>query len=275
MRRRVFVVSGEYSANPRHLPPERRSRAWLSALHDDPPQAEFEKLFFRFPNRSEDGRARPEDWQREFNLERQVGLVDLFASAGHRALSSLHRQLGGAAKDFQDTRDAITDLFVTSMPGLDPNERTNIGLVPQMLKGMLGLAPRTRAQIVVGTSDSGAWAFAQAVRTARVAERPATILVLAGQLIPSGYASQYQIRTVLGADDQARGLDMLAVGDLVMDLMRRNFGLTRAQLETFLERVAARKHQTGAHYPAGIASGKPFRRDARRTPYFDASDIAV
>jgi hypothetical protein len=274
MRRRVFVISGEYSANPRHLPPERRSRAWLSALHDDPPQAEFEKLFFRFPNRSEDGRARPEDWQREFNLERPVGLVDLFASAGHRALSSLHRQLGGAAKDFQDTRDAITDLFVTSMPGLDPNERTNIGLVPQMLKGMLGLAPRTRAQFVVGTSDSGAWAFAQAVRTARVAERPATILVLAGQLIPSGYASQYQIRTVLGEDDQARGLDMLAVGDLVMDIERRSLGLSPAAIEEHLAHVSARKFQLSNAYPAGFSSGRPAKRTARRTPYFDGADIA-
>ncbi|GAC1336327.1 MAG: hypothetical protein NVSMB23_00870 [Myxococcales bacterium] len=274
MRRRVFVVSGEYSANPRHLPPERRSRAWLSALHDDPPQAEFEKLFFRYPNRSEDGRARPEDWERDFNLERPVGLIDLFASAGHRALSSLHRQLGGTAGDFQETRDAVTDLFVTSMPGLDPNERTNIGLVPQMLKGMLGLAPRTRAQFVVGTSDSGAWAFAQAVRTARLAERPATILVLAGQVIPSGYASQYQIRTVLGEDDQARGLDMLAVGDLVMDIERRSLGLSTDAIEEHLAHVSARKFQLSNAYPAGFSSGKPAKRTARRTPYFDGADIA-
>ena len=88
-------------------------------------------------------------------------------------------------------------MLVTSMPGLDPNERVNIGLVPQALQVQLGLSARARAQFVVGTSDSGAQAFAEAVRAARTAEHPATILVLAGQIIPGGDASQYQIRTVL------------------------------------------------------------------------------
>src|SRR5437588_8426822 len=68
---------------------------------------------------------------------------------------------------------------------------------------------------------------------------------------------------------------MLAVGDLVTDGMRRSFGLAPRELEAFLTRVAARKAQVGANYPAGINAGKPFRRDNRRTPWFDASDIAV
>jgi hypothetical protein len=275
MRRRVFVIAGEYSANPRHLPAARRTRAFLNELLEEPPQSEFEHLFFRYPNRSEDGRARPEDWAREFGLDKPVGLLDLFTSAAHRGLSSLHRLLGGGPSDYQATRDSITDLYVTAMPGLDLSERTNIGLVPQMLKGMLGLAPRTRAQFVVGTSDSGAWAFAQAVRAARVAERPATILVLAGQIIPSGYTSQYQIRTVLGEDDQARGLDMLAVGDLVMDVERRSLGLTRDEVEEHLARVSQRKFQLSNAYPAGFSSGRPAKRIARRTPYFDGADIAA
>src|SRR3954470_4992210 len=272
MRRRVFVVAGEYSANPRHLPPERRKRSFLAEPHPELTEEEVTRLFFRYPNRSEDGRTKPEDWKREFGLDSPVGLNDLFASAAHRALTSLWQLTGG---EYARARDSITDLYVTSMPGLDPNERMNIGLVPQALRASLALSPKVVAQYVVGTSDSGAWAFAQAVRAARTAEQPATVLVIAGQIIPSGYASQYQIRTVLGEDDQARGLDMLAVGDLLMDVFRRNLGLGRSDLEKFLERVAARKHQTGTHYPAGIHSGKPFRRDARRTPWFDASDIAV
>lgn len=275
MRRRVFVIGGEYGANPRHLPAERRTRAWLGALHEEPSQRELERLFFRYPNRSEDGRAKPEDWLRDFGIDRPVGLSDLFASAAVRALNSLHLLLGGSAADYEKTRDAITDLYVTAMPGLDPNERTNIGLVPQMLKGMLGLSPRTRAQFLVGTSDAGAWAFAQAVRAARLAERPATILVLAGQLIPSGYASQYQIRTVLGEEDQARGLDMLAVGDLLMDVQRRTAGLSREEVEAHLARVSQKKLGLSAAYPAGFSSGKPSKRSARRTPYFDGNDIAA
>jgi len=273
MRRRVFVVAGEYSANPRHLPPERRKRAFLAEPHPELTEEEVTRLFFRFPNRSEDGRTRPEDWKREFNLSAPIGLSDLFASAAHRALTSLYRLT--SPSDYRSTRDSITDLFVTSMPGLDPNERMNIGLVPQALRAALALPPRVVAQYVVGTSDSGAWAFAQAVRAARNAERPATILVVAGQVIPAGYASQYQIRTVLGENDQARGLDMLAIGDLLMDAVRRNSGVSRAEVIALLERTSSRKFDAAKQYPAGIQAGKPFRRDSPRTPYFDANDIAA
>ena len=272
MRRRVFVIGGEYSANPRHLVPERRQREFFRQPRPDPSREEVARAFFRFPNRGDEGRTRAADWERAFGISEPVGLTDLYASAAHRALTSLNTLALG---DYRRTRDSITDLFVTSMPGLETAEPMNIGLLPQALRALLGLSPRARAQFIVGTSDSGAWTFTQAVRAARQAERPATILVVAGQIIPAGYASQYQIRTVLGDDDQARGLDMLAVGDLVMDVQRRNLGLSRAALVKFLERVAARKHQTGTHYPAGLASGKPFRRDSPRTPYFDASDIAA
>ena len=272
MRRRVFVVAGEYSESPRHLKPERRAKAFFAEPRPAPTAEELTRLFFRFPNRGDEGRTRPEDWQRAFGTSAPVGLSDLFASAAHRALTSLHGLAGGS---YRATRDSITDLFVTSMPGLEPNEKMNVGLMPQALRAQLGLSPRARAQFVVGTSDSGAWTFAQAVRTARHSEQASTIVVLAGQIIPAGYVSQYQIRTVLGEGDQAQGLDMLAVGDLLMDVFRRNLGLGAAELTQFLERVAARKHLAGANYPAGIQSGKPFRRDARRTPWFDASDIAV
>ena len=272
MRRRVFVIGGEYSANPKHLVVERRRREFFAHPRPEPTREEVARCFFRFPNRGDEGRTRPADWERAFGISEPVGLTDLFASAAHRALTSLHELVGG---DYRRTRDSITDLFVTSMPGLEASDALNIGLVPQALRALLGLSPRARAQFIVGTSDSGAWTFAQAVRTARNAEQPATVLVVAGQIIPSGYVSQYQIRTVLGEDDQSRGLDMLAVGDLLMDVFRRNLGLEREELERFLARVSARKHQTGTHYSAGIHSGKPYKRDARRTPYFDAGDIAV
>src|SRR3954466_5403856 len=271
-RRRVFVVAAEYSASPRNLPPERRRRDFFGGPHPELGPDESSHLFFRYPNRSDDGRTKPEDWQKAFGIQDPIVLPDLLASAAHRALTTLHALTGA---DWRRTCESITDMLVTAMPGLDPNERVNIGLVPQALQVQLGLSPRARAQFVVGTSDSGAQAFAEAVRAARNAERPATILVLAGQIIPSGYVSQYQIRTVLGEDDQAQGLDMLAVGDLVMDALRRSVDLSPADLESFLSRVAQRKAQVGANYPAGIYAGKPFRRDTRRTPWFDASDIAV
>jgi hypothetical protein len=271
-RRRVFVVAGEYSASPRDLTPERRRRDFFGGPHPELRPEEVTHLFFRYPNRGDDGRTRPDDWEKAFGIREPVALPDLLASAAHRALTTLHALTG---RDWRRTCDTITDMLVTSMPGLDPNERVNIGLVPQALQVQLGLSARARAQFVVGTSDSGAQAFSEAVRAARTAERPATILVLAGQVIPSGYVSQYQIRSVLGENDQASGLDMLAVGDLVMDVMRRSFDLPPRELDAFLARVSARKAQVGANYPAGINAGKPFRRDNRRTPWFDASDIAV
>ena len=139
MPRRVFVVSGEYAANPRHLTSDRRGRDWLSEPHRDLSAEEIARAFFRFPNRGEDGRAGPDDWNREFGLESPIGLTDLFASAAHRALTSLHRIIGG---EYSRTREAITHLYVTSLPGLDPNERMNIGLVPQGLRALLGLPRR-------------------------------------------------------------------------------------------------------------------------------------
>ena len=273
MRRRVFVVTGEYGSNPRFLTPGRRSTEFLSEPAPEPEAAELARLFFRYPNRSDDGRARRADWERDFGLSEPVTLTDLLASAGHRALSSLHALLGD--RSYRATCERVTDLFVTCMPGLDPNERMNVGLVPQTLQALLHLSRRARCQFLAGTSDSGAWAFAQAVRAARSAERGATVLVVAGQIIPSGYASQYQIRTVLGDLDQARGLDMLVVGDLLMDCMRRNLGLSRQTVEAALSTVSMRKFQTAGGYPAAMLSGRLPRRATRRTPYFDGDDIAA
>ncbi|MGZ3479407.1 MAG: hypothetical protein ACXU81_03595 [Myxococcaceae bacterium] len=273
MRRRVFVVAGEYGSNPRFMTAGRRSPEFLSEPAPEPEAAELARLFFRYPNRSDDGRARPADWERDFGVSEPVTLTDLLASAGHRALSSLHALLGDGS--YRATCDRVTDLFVTCMPGLDPNERMNVGLVPQTLQATLQLSRRARCQFLAGTSDSGAWAFAQAVRAARSAERGATVLVLAGQIIPSGYASQYQIRTVLGDLDQARGLDMLVVGDLLMDCMRRNIGVSRQAVEAALATVSIRKFQAAGAYPAAMQSGRLPRRSTRRTPYFDGDDIAA
>ncbi len=107
MRRRIFVVAGEYSANPRHLAPERRGRDWLTEPHPELSDEEVTRLFFRFPNRRDDGRAKAEDWQREFGLQSPLGLIDLFTSAAHRALTSLHRLAGG---NYPQTSDSITNL---------------------------------------------------------------------------------------------------------------------------------------------------------------------
>src|SRR5262249_35471234 len=65
------------------------------------------------------------------------------------------------------------------------------------------------------------------------------------------------------------------IGDLLMDSLRRNLGLSRPEVGQFLERVAERKFHSGALYPPGMESGQPFRRGPQRTPYFTATDIAA
>src|SRR5437763_14601933 len=90
VRRRVFVIAGEYSANPRHLAVERRRREFFAQPRPAPSAEEVTRSFFRFPNRGDEGRARPADWERAFGIAEPVGLTDLFASAAHRALTSLH-----------------------------------------------------------------------------------------------------------------------------------------------------------------------------------------
>ena len=123
-------------------------------------------------------------------------LTNILASAGHRALSSLHALLGD--RGTRATCERVTDLFVTCMPGLRPQPAVDVGLVPQTLQALLQLSRRARCQFLAGTSDSGAWAFAQAVRAARSAERGATVLVVAGTNHP------LRVRLAVPDPDRAR-----------------------------------------------------------------------
>src|SRR5476651_1460612 len=110
MRRRVFVVAAEYSANPRDLPVERRGREFHSAPHPEPTRAQMERLFFRYPNRGDEGRVRPEDWKRALGVDKPLGLPELLASAAHRALTTLHELCG---LDYKKSCESITDMLVT------------------------------------------------------------------------------------------------------------------------------------------------------------------
>jgi hypothetical protein len=267
MPERVFVVGAEYGAHPRELAPERRTRAFLAEYFDYPRSGpSFERLFFRHP------RARAE-WARLGALE-PVGLVDLLASAGHRALCTLAQR---CAMSYEAVCASIDALIVTTMPGLDPGERVNVGVLPQRVRGLLGLPARCRCQLLVGTSDAGAWAFSEAVRLARADPTVRRMLVVAGQTIPSGYASQYQIRSVLGERDQGAGFDMLGAGDLWMDVIARNYAVSRDRIEALLARVAAQKQADARCYPAAIRAGfagHALPRTRRVTPWFDEEDVA-
>src|SRR2546428_13388259 len=117
-RRRVFVVAAEYRASPRVRPPAGRRRDFFGGPHPELRPAEAAHLFFRYPNRGEEGRTRPDDWKNAFGISEPIALPDLLASAAHRALTTLHVLTDA---DWRRTCDSITDMLVTAMPGLDPN----------------------------------------------------------------------------------------------------------------------------------------------------------
>src|SRR5258708_16501980 len=127
MGRRVCIVAGEYSAGPRHLPPERRRREFFAGPHPPPAPAEIARAFFRFPNHGDDGRTRPEDWEQAFGIREPVRLLDLLASAAHRALTTLHELVGG---DYRRVCESITHLLPTSLPPLHPTDPLNIPPLP-------------------------------------------------------------------------------------------------------------------------------------------------
>ena len=68
---------------------------------------------------------------------------------------------------------------------------------------------------------------------------------------------------------------MLVVGDLLMDCMRRNLGLSRQTVEVALSTISMRKFQAAGSLPGGDALGTAAETSTRRTPYFDGDDIAA
>jgi len=260
------VICGEYSAHPRSI--EAGEQDALREFRSYPNEGEdwereMTRLFFRYPRRAG-------GWAK-LGCEDPVDLSDLLASAGHRALASLHELLG--EEDYTTTLRTVTDLMVTSMPGIAVHQVISPALIPQMLRALLRLPFDCRCQFVVGTSDSGAWAFANAVRAAR--KTKSTILLAAGQMIPSGYAAQQRIRAVLGKADQAAGLDMLSVGDFLMDTIRRSQStLSREELRDALDGVRRRKFRASSTYPSAMLSDAEYDLAPSLTTYYKASDVA-
>lgn len=288
MRNRVYVVAAEYSAplsalsatgadTYRELSTDGRATDGQTtdgqttddrAAHQDQ-AALFREVFFSAPGDAG-------NWQ-SIGALRVPTLADLLTSAAHRALASLHDLCGRAS--YGDTRRSITDLLVASMPllGATPGSGINAGLVPLMLRSALGLDFECRCRFVAGTADSGAGGFASAVRIAQ--SRPATVLVSAGQIIPSGYMGTYRIRSVFTEDEQRQGLDMMAVGDVLMDALRRTYAgpdTDSAQCRAWLADVRARKLAAARCYPAalGVKSADPEGGGKFVTPYFRADDVA-
>ena len=292
MKHRVYVIASEYSA-PLALLGRTPDEAYAQAPQAEPASSGDVSVVRKAGTqaRSSDSRVgTPLPWQRLFfsapvegrswadqGALRPPSLGDLLASAAHRALGSLHALCGH--DEYEETRQAITDLLVASMPllGNTPDSNVNPGLIPLMLRATLALELYCHCQFVAGTADSGASAFASAVRIAQ--SRPATVLVAAGQIMPSGYTGQYRIRSVFTADEQKRGLDMMAMGDVLMDALRRTYagsGFDLARTQDWLARTRQGKLEGSRAYPAalGVEGSDPGNIDRFVTRYFRSADVA-
>jgi len=74
-RRRVFVVTGEYSASPRDLTPARRRRDFFGGPHPElRPEEVCATSSSAIPTAGDDGRTRPEDWEKAFGIREPVAL---------------------------------------------------------------------------------------------------------------------------------------------------------------------------------------------------------
>ncbi|MEM9489312.1 MAG: hypothetical protein AAGC55_09215, partial [Myxococcota bacterium] len=271
MTHRVYVIAAEYSAPLSQLSrtPIENYRAIDPDEAAESEPAMWRKLFFSAPGLGQ-------TWT-DLGAATPPSLSDLLASAAHRALGSLHQLCG--SDDYIETCWAISDLLVASMPmiGTIAGANVNAGLIPLMLRAALGLDFNCHCQFVAGTADSGASAFASAVRIAQ--SRPATVLVAAGQLMPSGYTGQYRIRSVFTPDEQSDGLDMMALGDALMDALRRTHadaGYDVGQCQDWLAQVRDYKVGASRAYPAaqGVSGTDPGSGDRFVTRYFRSADVA-
>jgi len=156
--------------------------------------------------------------EREFQQQGLApSLEQLLRSAGERALT-------GTGLPPDHLRSRVTHLLATTMPEVKL-EDMSIGLLSTRLKSALRLAPNCQARFEVGSSDAGASSFATAWYATRGSEQARTTLVLAGQVMPSGSEAIRAISKVLEPAERSLGMNMLAIGDLYMDLFARWWGL--------------------------------------------------
>lgn len=134
-------------------------------------------------------------------------LGDLLVQAARHALD---------ATGLPDLRERITHLVLTTMPAED--DFRGVLNQPAMVKQRLGLGAGCRARLEVGSSDAGAMVFASAVTRLRGLQGPGTALVAAGQVLYGGRDAIRTVAQVLEPEERALGMNMIAFGDMLMDL---------------------------------------------------------
>lgn len=161
--------------------------------------------------------------------------------------------------------DSIDYLLVTTMPhGEDSSFERAVNL-PNRLKRRLGLSGSCKERFEIGTSDAGAAVFASAVHLLRGLPEEATALVGAGQTMWGGRLAIQTVARVLEDDERALGMNMIAVGDLLMERFVEAWRRERrtadgslpdlASARAMLDGLVRRKLELATEYPAAQRSG--------------------
>lgn len=207
-------------------------------------------------------------------------LIEMMACAAEKALDSAGVQRGEV--------DAI---YAGTMGNFDPEGY--VGPIPIRLANSLGLRNADVTPLLVGSSEAGAWALMQAYQAMRRSSSLDTILVLAGEQMnpvetPSTHTASFgerkarnqAISDILDEKERHYGLNMVRMGDLLMDLICHAEGWTEEQLKNlFLPLMAMTKYERVCAYPLAHLYGKvepilsKYQNRPRLTPYFNLDDV--
>ena len=137
--------------------------------------------------------------------------------------------------------------------------------LPNRLKRRLGLSGSCKERFEIGTSDAGASVFASAVHLLRGLPEEATALVAAGQTMWGGRLAIQTVARVLEDDERAFGMNMIAVGDLLMERFaqawrregRRADGSlpTPSEAADMIDGFVRRKLELATEYPCAQRAG--------------------
>ncbi len=175
-------------------------------------------------------------------------LLSLMEQAGERALRS-----GGPA-----LRDHVTHMLVTTMPHTEDASFEDAVNLPTRLKTRLQLPDRAQARFEIGSSDAGAAVFSSAVHLLRGLEHTGTALVVAGQTMWGGADAVRTVARVVDEGERQLGVNMLAVGDLLLDRFltawRRDHGgagdIPAEVARAMIDELVLRKLELGREYQA-------------------------
>jgi hypothetical protein len=173
--------------------------------------------------------------------------------ACRNALQQLDALPGGDASP-------VTHLFGITLP--DRDFSVNALHAFYDFKSRLALGHRCQVRFEVGSSDAGAVLFASALRLLQGIEGPATALVVAGQEIAPDARRNVRdfVGQVIDGRERAAGLNMIPLGDMIMDAVVHRAGITPGALPVLLRPAAVRDllglwtrrklHHGGTYAPA-------------------------